>query len=440
MGQELGEREEGLLQFRGPSATRGYFNNPQATRGLISDGWLNSGDYAYIAEGEIYITGRAKDIIIRAGRNIYPQELESELAAVEGIRKGCVVAFGVPDSEQAEERLVIVAETRVTGAEEREQIQARARGITLAVLGVAPDELRLVPPRTILKTSSGKLRRAATRQLYMDGRLGQGAPLWWQLVRLAAGNLPALLRRARRLGGDLAYGFYCYLVFGLIVPPCVVLVLLAPGIDRSRAVAHRGARALLWLTRAGLRIDGLENLPVGQPHIIAANHASYLDVLVLTAVLPPRYAFVAKRELVHKRIPRLVLSALGTLFVERFEVGEALQDFDHTVGALRAGQSLVFFPEGTFTRQPGLRAFRTGAFKLAVEASVPLLPLALRGTRSIIRDTQFFARRGEVGATVLPPLIASGSDWAAIVALRNATRAAILPHCGEPDLESRLAS
>src|SRR5207237_208824 len=92
-GRELGERHEGMLEFRGPSITKGYFRNEPKTRELFHDGWIKSGDRAYIANGDIHITGRVKDIIIRAGRNTYPQEIEEAVAAVPGIRKGGVAAF-----------------------------------------------------------------------------------------------------------------------------------------------------------------------------------------------------------------------------------------------------------------------------------------------------------------------------------------------------------
>ena len=96
-GRELGERQEGMLEFRGPSITKGYFRNEAKTQELFHDGWVKSGDRAYIAGGDIHITGRVKDIIIRAGRNTYPHEIEEAVSAIPGIRKGGVAAFGSPD-------------------------------------------------------------------------------------------------------------------------------------------------------------------------------------------------------------------------------------------------------------------------------------------------------------------------------------------------------
>ena len=116
----LGERAEGQLQFRGASATSGYYRNPAATRELIHEGgWLDSGDLAYWADGEIYITGRAKDVIIKAGRNIYPHEVEEIAGRVSGVRTGCVVAFGAPDERTGTEKLIVAAEVRDMSAAKR---------------------------------------------------------------------------------------------------------------------------------------------------------------------------------------------------------------------------------------------------------------------------------------------------------------------------------
>jgi acyl-CoA synthetase (AMP-forming)/AMP-acid ligase II len=96
-GRPLGERTEGGLEFRGPSVTAGYFRNPQVTAAVLHDGWMDSGDLGYWAEGELFITGRRKDMIKKAGRNLYPQEIEEMVGDLPGIRKGCVAAFGLAD-------------------------------------------------------------------------------------------------------------------------------------------------------------------------------------------------------------------------------------------------------------------------------------------------------------------------------------------------------
>ena len=168
-GHEVGERHEGMLEFRGPSTTNGYFRNEAKTRELFHDGWLNSGDRAYIAGGEIHITGRVKDIIIRGGRNIYPHEIEEGVSAIPGIRKGGVAAFGSPDPQRhrAPDR---------DGGDEGDRPEARAKliaaahEVVTAIAGSAADDIVLVPPRGVPKTSSGKIRRSAAKELYETGR------------------------------------------------------------------------------------------------------------------------------------------------------------------------------------------------------------------------------------------------------------------------------
>jgi acyl-CoA synthetase (AMP-forming)/AMP-acid ligase II len=138
-GYEVAERQVGHLQFQGPSATSGYFRNPEDTRRLFDGDWLNSGDLAYIAGGDIYVTGRVKDLIIRAGRNIYPQELEEAVGDLPGIRKGCVAAFGSTDPVSSTERLVVVAETRETDAKAQEHLRQQIDATIIDLLGTPAD-------------------------------------------------------------------------------------------------------------------------------------------------------------------------------------------------------------------------------------------------------------------------------------------------------------
>jgi 1-acyl-sn-glycerol-3-phosphate acyltransferase len=120
--------------------------------------------------------------------------------------------------------------------------------------------------------------------------------------------------------------------------------------------------------------------------------------------------------------------------VERSDRERGIADIRRLAAAAHAGGTLVFFPEGTFLRMPGLLPFRLGAFSAAVESQLPVVPIALRGTRSVLRGDQWFPRRGAILVTVSPALKADGLDWQAALRLREAARTAILQHCGEPDL------
>ena len=166
VGRELPEGREGRLQFRGPSTTRGYYRNREATENLFDDDWLESGDLAYTRHGDIFITGRRKDLIIKAGRNIYAQEIERAVGEIEGVRMGCVAVFGVHDAAAGTENLVVMAETRVKRSDRLQELRSKVESVTLDVVGSPADDVTLVPPQTVLKTSSGKIRRVACRMAY----------------------------------------------------------------------------------------------------------------------------------------------------------------------------------------------------------------------------------------------------------------------------------
>ena len=207
-----------------------------------------------------------------------------------------------------------------------------------------------------------------------------------------------------------------------------------PSLALRRALLQSVVR--FWLRLAGIRVtaSGLSNIPADRPSLLSPNHSSYLDSFVLAAVLPPRFVFLAKKELDRNAFISIFLRRLGTLFTERDDAGQGVRDAAAVVEAVRAGQGLVIYPEGTFRRAPGLRPFKIGAFLVAAQAGVPLLPVAMRGTRSILRDGQKIIRPGRVSISIGTPLVSEGTDWGAAVKLRNVARAEILRGCGEPDV------
>jgi 1-acyl-sn-glycerol-3-phosphate acyltransferase len=168
--------------------------------------------------------------------------------------------------------------------------------------------------------------------------------------------------------------------------------------------------------------------------MVVANHSSYVDAFLLFATLPDGLCFVAKRELAGYPVVGMLLRAYGIHFVERSDTERSVRDSHELSHIAERGESLVFFPEGTFTRAPGLLQFHMGAFVVAAAAGMPVLPVAVRGTRSVLRDGEWLPRRGVIQITAGPSLRPQGKDWAAAVALRNGARAEILAHCGEPDL------
>jgi 1-acyl-sn-glycerol-3-phosphate acyltransferase len=433
-GHEVGERREGRLEFRGPSVTRGYFRNEAKTRDLIHNGWLDSGDRAYMAGGDIYITGRIKDIIIRAGRHLYPQEIEEAVAGIPGIRKGGVAVFGVTDRASGTERVVVLAETRETDEVARAALQRRAQEIVTDIAGTAPDEIVLVLPRTVPKTSSGKIRRSAAKQLYENGRIGEvQRPLRWQLLHLALAGLGPQIARITRLVGETLYAVWWWIVIcgGFLLGWSAVMIL--PRLAWRWTALRQIARATIAVMGVPLSIRGLDHVPRGNAMLVF-NHSSYMDVLVLTAVLPGEPAFVAKKELAPQFFAGPFLRRLGTPFVDRYDVASSLADAEALVALAQQGRILVFFPEGTFSRRTGLSGFYLGAFKVAAEANLPIVPGVLRGTRSMLRGEQWFPRRAAISVTFSEPITPSGKDFATVLRLRDAVRSVMLARCGEPDL------
>src|SRR5205085_6443357 len=168
-GDAMLDREVGELEIRGTSVTPGYYRHPDATRDAFHDGWLRTGDLAYLVDGELIVCGRIKDVIIVGGRNVFPEDLERAAQTVEGVRPGNVIAFGVARGRKGDE-LVVVAELKSGDAPVvRDEI---ARAVRQAG-GVRPDDVVLVAPGTLPKTSSGKLRRGECRVRYQKAELEQ---------------------------------------------------------------------------------------------------------------------------------------------------------------------------------------------------------------------------------------------------------------------------
>ena len=163
-GQALGERLEGEILLRGSPLFSGYYQDPQATAQVLREGWLYTGDLGYVADGELFICGRSKDLIIKAGENHHPYTMENAAARVAGVRVGCVAAVGVNNPQTGTEDIVIVCETTETKAELLRQLCKHVEDTVYQDAGVRPNRVVPVAPHTLPKTTSGKLKRAYIRQ------------------------------------------------------------------------------------------------------------------------------------------------------------------------------------------------------------------------------------------------------------------------------------
>ncbi len=168
-GTPLPERSVGEIAVRGDSVMHGYLPGTVGELVVRPDGWLLTGDLGYLAEGELYVVGRKKDLIIRGGRNYYPQDLEDAAAAVAGVRVGRAVAFSVPGDES--ERVVLAVELRREWEGDRDALKAGVRDAVFRTVRLVPDEILLVQPSTLPLTSSGKVMRPEARRLCMAGQL-----------------------------------------------------------------------------------------------------------------------------------------------------------------------------------------------------------------------------------------------------------------------------
>ena len=453
-GEEVGERTEGFLWFRGPSATTGYYQNKAATDALLplgpGDGngefaWVNSGDRAYIADGELYVTGRVKDIIIKGGRNLYPHEVEELAARVEGIRKGCIVAFGIKDQASGTEKMVVVAESREKNDARRSEMAAKVTEVVSRGLGLPPDRVELLPLGSIPKTSSGKLRREETKQLYLAGTLSENkAPAWLQIARLGAGGAASATGRAIangvKRGLEYLYGIYFAVVFSLWIVPTWMIVQLYTDHRAAGRFTNGALKILFFLIGCKVRVMGKEYMETPGAKIYASNHTSYFDVVALMLGLGVPYRFVAKMEVTGMPFIGTFMRQMGHLSFDRSDAESRLHQAAEMEDFLRKGESVFVFPEGTFTRDPGVRQFQLGAFKAAVETGAPIIPVSLRGTREFLPDGAFLPRPSEVTITLSAPIFpratsgdaaAGGADWHELIRLRDSVRESVAKNSGE---------
>ena len=221
------------------------------------------------------------------------------------------------------------------------------------------------------------------------------------------------------------------LCFGLAT---TIVVIALPGRERRRRMAHWSGVRLFKLAGLPLHTRGLAHLP-REACIVAANHASYLDGVILTAALPPRFSFVIKHEMAAMPLVGWLLRRLGSEFVQRFDKKKAHSAANRLIQLARGGACLGVFPEGTFKLEPGLRPFHLGAFLTATRAGLPVVPVAIRGTRPVLPAHSWWPRPGGIHVEVLTPVSPSGRSGDDARELRERVRAQILAVCGEPDAD-----
>ena len=420
-GAELTERHEGTVQCQGPSATIGYFNNEAATRALWRDGWLDTGDLGYVANGNLFLTGRSKDLIIRAGRKLHPEDLEQDLGEIDDVITGAVAVFARPDPSGGTEQIVVVVETDLTSDESRRALRQNITRRSVELLGVAPDEVVLTTRSALLRTASGKIRRSAVRDALTSRRLGRRAPppiiqlarFWWR-------GLGATVRRLPNHAHEWVFSLYAWSLVALSAGAAGLLAVAPLSRRRQFTSARRLGRTLASALRITIEIDGdLASVP---PAIVVANHSSLLDGLVLFLYGDESTAFVTSTELGRRNYIGWLLRRFGCVFIERGRPDRSGTAVAQLTDAVTQRRRLVIFPEGSLSRATGLRPFHLGAFEAAAATGAPLVPVGISGSRAILAPGSWRVRSGHVKIRVGPAHAPSGSNFAARVDLRDALR------------------
>jgi 1-acyl-sn-glycerol-3-phosphate acyltransferase len=221
------------------------------------------------------------------------------------------------------------------------------------------------------------------------------------------------------------------MVLGVSIPVASLLVIVQPIMQR-RAIARYGSRLVCWLVGAPVRVSGFE-IPEELACVVVANHASYLDGIVLTAALPPRFTFLIKKQMESVPLAGLILRRLGSQFVDRDSTSSRHRSARRLVASATGRDALALFPEGTFDVEPGLKPFRGGAFAAAWRAGLPVVPVVIHGTRHNLPAKAILPVPGRIDVHVCAPI--ATRECASTEALIAASRRAILGELGEPDLD-----
>ncbi|MCY4588915.1 MAG: AMP-binding protein [Bryobacterales bacterium] len=379
--RDVGERVQGRLLFRGPSKTGGYYRNPEATAAVVdADGWMDSGDLSYWANGEVHITGRLKDCIIKAGHNIIPQEVEAAAADVAGVRRGCVAAFGSTDPSSGTERLVVVAETRSRDSADQSRMRLEVIREVDKKVGLPPDVVELVPPQAVPKTSSGKIRRNETKRLYEQGELRpRKHPPWLQLLRLWASHFSAAIERAFWKAHDLATGRAI-----AVLPACMAIMggfiaRLTPTAAGSSAIVRHTVKVLRKVGGIRTRVERNGSAIGVTASLFATNRAATAELLTLVENIRGTVQISDIRLL--EGLTWNAAFLLESLVVEDDEARGSTSDRLRRCvrNALASGSSVVVAADSPVGSTPQRSSFRLEPIEAAMDTGCPLIPVYAGG-------------------------------------------------------------
>ena len=232
------------------------------------------------------------------------------------------------------------------------------------------------------------------------------------------------------------WGLWGWLCFAFACAFSLIVSLIVPGAHRRQKLVTFAAKMVFVLAGVKVTIRGIDNLPTDSC-VVVANHASYIDGVLLNGYLPARFGFVIKGEMRDIPIVHFLLRRSGSKFVERKVAAGSSRDARQLVKAAQEGESLGFFPEGTFLLEPGVGRFRPGAFVAAIKGDMPVIPIAISGTRQMLPARQLLPRRTALTIDVLPAIAPGDEDFVSSKRLAEACRQRILEALDEPDLLNR---
>ncbi|MCW5980054.1 MAG: AMP-binding protein [Bryobacteraceae bacterium] len=421
-GDETPERAVGRLLFRGPATMQGYYRDREATEASIRPGgWVDSGDYGYMAGGEFYFSGRSRDSIRKAGRTMSPLDVEAAIGDVRGVMPGSAVAFGAPDRDSGVERLIVAAETDETSQEEFRRIEAEIVRLVDHYLGMPPDRVQLVEPDCLPRTANGKIRRNDTRSRHLKNKLrSRKRPPWLQIVKLRVENVGSLgALGLRRAGGALIRAWRA-----------AVTWLIARGagawfrLNGNRTVVKRASKWILKLHGQRFAAQGAQLLEVGRPSLLVANRSGLLDPLVAVAALPVDVRFAEVSALYG--LPEPLAFLLRPLVL-----GHDDDDLTPVAGALRqrvrraleGDGAVVLFPDSPIGAPVPRARFRLDPLLASLDAGANVHPISLR-ERALSRLAAERAQARKVTMMIVRESVRNG-DGVSAWQMRDRVRDAI---------------
>jgi 1-acyl-sn-glycerol-3-phosphate acyltransferase len=243
-----------------------------------------------------------------------------------------------------------------------------------------------------------------------------------------------MLRLAGRVLQTL-YGVCALAIFCLLLALAALLALVVPRLAWRRSLTRFMARMALALFALRVTVAGMANLP-DDSCVVVANHSSYLDGVLLQALLPPRFSFVVKHEASTLPLAGLLMRRIGVEFVDRHSHGGRQRGARRVIERAQQGHSLVFFPEGTFDEAVGLKRFHSGAFTAAIRGAMPVVPAVIRGARRAMPSHSIIPRPGRIEFEILEPLPVTGPGVTAD-RLRDEARRRMVERLDEPDLAAQ---